>query len=415
MNKKFLIGIVALLLLVFLFEYRMPRHFVWEPTYSHRDPQPFGCMVFDSVLAASMPQGYSVTRQTLWQMQHDSTFMAQRHGIVILLGEHAVGETVMKQLFKMAEAGNTVLVASSTYEFTDTLGIHLRWNSQFSTTLVSTNSVKRGRLKCFADGSFEATQLTAFSQLVDHVFNTYTVEEADSDQMPTKPHTPLVAFQNFDESAYSYVAATFPVGKGELILLTAPRLMTNYGILDDDSRIVIGRLMNRMRHLPVVRTEAYLGGTAQTEESPFYVLLQHPPLRWALYLTVLTILLLMFFTARRRQRVIPVVTPPQNGNLEFVKLIGTLYWQDGDHRGLVAKKLLYTAEEIRRLTGLDIMDPQTGKETEQQLARLTGIAADELHYILNNVREATSGRHVVDEHEMKAHIDSLDNILAKLS
>ena len=237
MNKKFLIGIVALLLLVFLFEYRMPRHFVWEPTYSHRDPQPFGCMVFDSVLAASMPQGYSVTRQTLWQMQHDSTFMAQRHGIVILLGEHAVGETVMKQLFKMAEAGNTVLVASSTYEFTDTLGIHLRWNSQFSTTLVSTNSVKRGRLKCFADGSFEATQLTAFSQLVDHVFNTYTVEEADSDQMPTKPHTPLVAFQNFDESAYSYVAATFPVGKGELILLTAPRLMTNYGILDDDIRI----------------------------------------------------------------------------------------------------------------------------------------------------------------------------------
>jgi hypothetical protein len=61
------------------------------------------------------------------------------------------------------------------------------------------------------------------------------------------------------------------------------------------------------------------------------------------------------------------------------------------------------------------MDPQAGKETEQQLARLTGIAVDELHYILNNVREATTGRHVVDEHEMKTHIDSLDDILTKLS
>ena len=42
MNRKFVIAIFVLLLLVFLFEYRMPRHFVWQPTYSHTDPQPFG-------------------------------------------------------------------------------------------------------------------------------------------------------------------------------------------------------------------------------------------------------------------------------------------------------------------------------------------------------------------------------------
>ena len=431
MNKKFLIGILALLLLVFLFEYRMPRHFVWEPTYSHRDPQPFGCMVFDSVLAASMPQGYTVTRQTLWQMQHDSLFMAQRHGIVLLVGDNYLGETVVKQLFQMAEAGNIVLVATMGYELDDTLGISIYWNDHFTPSLLATNSLKRGRLRCFSEGDYLKTQLTVFSQLVSRTFRTYTVEEADSDQTPTKPHTPLAAYQNFDESAYSYIAATFPVGDGELILLTAPLLMTNYGVLDDEIRVVIGRLMNRMRHLPVVRTEAYVSGTAQTEESPFYVLLQRPPLRWAVYLTMLTLLLLMFFTARRRQRVIPVVTPPKNGNLEFVKLIGTLYRQEGDHRGLVSKKLLYAAEEIRRLTGLDILQSpssqegagevrdaraaQAAKETARQLSRLTGIAADELSYILNNVREATSGRHVVDEHEMKAHIESLNNILGKLT
>ena len=415
MNRKFLVGIVALLLLVFLFEYHMPRHFVWEPTFSHRDPQPFGCMVFDSVLAATMPEGYTVTRQTLWQLQRDSAFMAQRHGIVVLLGENVMGSEVEKQVFSMAEAGNTVLVASGTYEFGDTLGLGFRWVGTFNQALFTANSLERGRLKCLAEGGYpEATQ-TVFKQLMSYVFTTYTVEEADSDQMPTKPHTPLIAYQEPDESDYDYIAAAFPVGRGELILLTSPLLMTNYGMLDDDLRVVIGRLMNRMRHLPVVRTEAYVGGTAQTEHSPFYVLLQRPPLRWAFYLTLITIVLLMVFTARRRQRVIPVVTPPRNGNLEFVRLIGTLYWQRGDHRGLVEKKLTYTADEIRRLTDIDISDVQAEKENAEQLSHLTGIAADDLRYIINNVREATTGRHVVTEQEMKALIDRLNNLLSALN
>lgn len=423
MNRKFLIAIVALLLLVFLFEYRMPRHFRWEPTFAHRDPQPFGCMVFDSVLAASMPQGYTVTRQTLWQMQHDSTFMAARHGIVVLLGDNSLGATVRKQVFKMAAAGNTVLVATSSYEFEDTLGVSIRWGGHFSTKLIATNSLKRGQLWRLPATSRQDTCLTVFTQLVTKMFQTYTVEEADSIHSPTKPHTTLAGFKEYEEDALNYIAATFPVGDGELILLTAPLLMTNYGMLDDDIRVVITHLMSRMRHLPVVRTEAYLSGTAQTEESPFYVLLQRPPLRWALYLTLLTILLLMIFTARRRQRVIPVVTPPRNGNLEFVKLVGTNLWQEGDHRGLVTNKLLYTAEEIRRLTGIDILDgreeqaPRRSRNSEEitHLSRLTGIPADELRVTLDNIVEATSGRHVVDEHEMKALIDRMNALLSSLN
>lgn len=417
MNRKFVIAIFVLLLLVFLFEYRMPRHFVWQPTYSHTDPQPFGCMVLDSVLATSMPEGYKVTRQTFWQMQHDSAFMACRHGIVVLMGDNRMGTAAFRQLFELAEAGNTVLVATESYEFEDTLGISIRYNGTFMSANFVANALKRTRLMWLdtLGGYVPDTTLTVYESLVNRLFQTYAVEEADSDQQPTKPHTPLVGYRDFDEVAYSYVAAAFPVGDGELILLTAPLLMTNYGILDDDIRVVIGRLMNRMRNLPVVRTEAYLRGTAQNEQSPFYVLLQRPPLRWALYLTVLTILLLMAFTARRRQRVIPVVDPPKNGNLEFVKLIGTLYWQEGDHRGLVTKKLAYAAEEIRRLTGIDIQDQQERKEAALQLSHLTGMAADELLFILDNVREATTGHHVVDEHEMKAHIDSLETILEKLS
>ena len=57
-HGKFIIAILLMLAVVLVIEYRMPRHFIWQPTFSYTDAQPFGCMVFDSVMKASMPHGY---------------------------------------------------------------------------------------------------------------------------------------------------------------------------------------------------------------------------------------------------------------------------------------------------------------------------------------------------------------------
>ena len=67
MNRKFWLFLFALLVLMLALEYQMPRRFQWEPTFAHADRQPFGCYVFDSVLATTMPQGYAVCRKSLSQ------------------------------------------------------------------------------------------------------------------------------------------------------------------------------------------------------------------------------------------------------------------------------------------------------------------------------------------------------------
>jgi len=46
----FIICIVSFLVLMFAIECRLPKKFVWTPTFSHYDKQPFGCAVFDSLL-----------------------------------------------------------------------------------------------------------------------------------------------------------------------------------------------------------------------------------------------------------------------------------------------------------------------------------------------------------------------------
>ena len=64
-NHWFIAGIIVFLVLMFAIECRLPKKFVWNPTFSHYDKQPFGCAVFDSLLSSSLPKGYSLTRKKI--------------------------------------------------------------------------------------------------------------------------------------------------------------------------------------------------------------------------------------------------------------------------------------------------------------------------------------------------------------
>jgi hypothetical protein len=186
---------------------------------------------------------------------------------------------------------------------------------------------------------------------------------------------------------------SFKCGKGEFILVSAPLLFTNYMTISGQGSLMQARLMDCLKRHPVIRMECYGSATAMTESSQFYVFLKQPPLRWALYLTVLALLLFCIFTARRRQRVIPVIQKPQNRNLEFVKLIGSLYWQQHDNAGLLAKKLAYATEQIR-----------------QQNVPLA--AEDE--ELLKEIREYAYGNFVIPDKTLKYYINELNRILQSL-
>ncbi len=62
---------------------------------------------------------------------------------------------------------------------------------------------------------------------------------------------------------------------------------------------------------------------------------------------MILLLLFIIFKARRKQRIIPVVTPPENESLRFIEMVGKLYFQRGDNKDLAQKKSLYFQEYIR--------------------------------------------------------------------
>jgi hypothetical protein len=60
-SRIFIVVIIALMAVILLFEMNAPTRFQWDNTsQSYKSKQPFGCYVMDSVLRASLPQGYEV-------------------------------------------------------------------------------------------------------------------------------------------------------------------------------------------------------------------------------------------------------------------------------------------------------------------------------------------------------------------
>lgn len=398
-NHWFILFIVAFLLVIFAVEYHLPKKFVWTPTFSHYDEQPLGCAVFDSLLSSSLPRGYSISKQTCYQLEKDTT---GNKGILVIANNLSMVKADVNAVLKMAERGSKIMLVSDDYpaSLTDTLRFHCVYSYFNPAAFKKYASSVFGKDSIYwvADLVYSRQLYRCYPQFCHSYFRDY-------DSLPVRK----LAEKGMPDGAL--VAMARPWGKGEIILVSTPLLFTNYGVLDENNANFLFRLLSQMGEFPIVRSEGYMQATAQTQQSPFRYLLAHQPLRWALYLTMITILLFMIFTAKRRQRPIPVVRAPANKSLEFAELIGTLYLRKKDHAGLVRKKFAYLAEVLRREIQVDIEEVADGKQSFEEIARKTGMDAEEIAEFIREIRPMLSGGRVIDSKQMKVFIDKMNEII----
>ena len=118
----------------------------------------------------------------------------------------------------------------------------------------------------------------------------------------------------------------------------------------------------------------------------------------------------MSFTAKRRQRIIPVIKPSINRTLEFVNLIGTLYAQHKDYTDLTLKKYIYFVEQLKRNTYIDIEAEELSPDLCNRLSNKTGIEAETLYRLLSELALLKRGE-IVNEKQMKDYINRMNEIL----
>ena len=444
---------LVLFVLFCLLQVNLPKKFVWSPTFSHVDKQPFGCFVFDSVLTQSLPNGYHVTKKTFFQL--DQEHAKEKISVLMVVDQQNLKQLDVKYLCNIARRGGKVMVvASSSFDDgrnTDTVvvdelertfkvriedgtyfslrgilaGLKAHDNDMYDTiywnnreTMYAAQSYRMfynmvgGTL--FVDSVPKVKRLayTLSTAGYDYKYDSlYVGDFTRFDTIVDKKER----IERIDTFAIKKVptAVSVPYGKGEVIFVSSPLLFTNYGMLEGNTSVYIFRLMSYLADLPVYRTEAYVKTDAMlvAEQSPFREFIKRPPLRWALYLALLGVVLFMIFTARRRQRVIPIMSKPANRSLEFIQLIGTLYYQRKDHVDLVRKKFKLFAEELRKTAGVDISDVNTDDREYLLLAEKTGMNSDRLKKVIRQIRLVLHSEGNISVEEMRSLIDAMDTIV----
>lgn len=452
-SRNFLFAMLVLFVLFCLLQVNLPKKFVWSPTFSHVDKQPFGCFVFDSVLTQSLPNGYHVTKKTFFQL--DQEHAKEKISVLMVVDQQNLKQLDVKYLCNIARRGGKVMVvASSSFDDgrnTDTVvvdelertfkvkiedgtyfslrgilsGLKAHDNDMYDTiywnnreTMYAAQSYRMfynmvgGTL--FVDSVPKVKRLAYTLSTAGYDYKHDSLYVGDFTRFDTIVDK-KERIERIDTFAIKKVpaAVSVPYGKGEVIFVSSPLLFTNYGMLEGNTSVYIFRLMSYLADLPVYRTEAYVKTDAMlvAEQSPFREFIKRPPLRWALYLALLGVVLFMIFTARRRQRVIPIMSKPANRSLEFIQLIGTLYYQRKDHVDLVRKKFKLFAEELRKTAGVDISDVNTDDREYLLLAEKTGMNSDRLKKVIRQIRLVLHSEGNISVEEMRSLIDAMDTIV----
>lgn len=452
-SRNFLFAMLVLFVLFCLLQVNLPKKFVWSPTFSHVDKQPLGCFVFDSVLTQSLPNGYHVTKKTFFQL--DQEHAKEKISVLMVVDQQNLKQLDVKYLCNIARRGGKVMVvASSSFDDgrnADTVvvdelertfkvkiedGIYFSLRGILSGLKAHDNDMYdtiywNNRETMYAAQSYRMFyNMVGGTLFVDSVPKVkrlaYTLSTAGYDYKYDSLYVgdftrfdtivdKKERIERIDTFAIKKVptAVSVPYGKGEVIFVSSPLLFTNYGMLEGNTFVYIFRLMSYLADLPVYRTEAYVKTDAMlvAEQSPFREFIKRPPLRWALYLALLGVVLFMIFTARRRQRVIPIMSKPANRSLEFIQLIGTLYYQRKDHGDLVRKKFKLFAEELRKTAGVDISDVNTDDREYLLLAEKTGMNSDRLKKVIRQIRLVLHSEGNISVEEMRSLIDAMDTIV----
>ncbi len=464
-SHKYVLFITVFVLVCFALGQRMPRRFVWEASFSHNDRQPFGCHVFDSIMTESMPRGYAVLRKTFTQINNDKKM--RNSNLLVLCDLMSLNAIDLRSMDSLLRRGSHVMIAvlqsadartdstiaynyglsynGSIYFNVDNIKNFLRgmnayesydtlfWRNPDTTyppmQASSFNSISGGSVivdrRMCETVKFD-TLLWKYSETIvpeeqNQYFRYYVARKKEMRKKnKLKEYNDsaewLGQVLNENITQKTPVAVTRSIGNGKLTVVAMPLAFTNYGVLDRQLLPVVMRLMTQIADCPVIRTTAYTKTTSdyEAELSPMRYVLNKKPLRHAWYLTVFALVLFCVFKARRRQRIIPVVSPPKNHTLEFAKLIGTLYYHRGDNADLLRKKFTFFAERLRTTLQVDILEHKLPPDAARLIARRTSLKEEQVKEDLLRLRLDYFTEGTIDEREMKWAINRMDEILKQI-
>jgi len=364
--KIYIIAASLLLVLYVVIEYNKPKPVNWQATLYYDDKIPFGTYVFyhqlDDIFAGARVTN---TNKSIYNL-----FTSERLSGNYIIVAKSVNFTKVdfNELVKYIEAGHTVFITS------------FEWGGYLSNTL---------EIRTKTESDKEKTSLNFTNNLLKRTKD-YRFDKNISDDY----------FSNFDTARATVISKnaagnstylSFKFGQGKLLICANPLLFTNYSLLTPQGADYAAKALSYLPANQNIYWDEYQNHDIEDEKSPMRVFFNNPSLQWAYYLSLFTLLVFVLFEVKRRQRVIPVIEPLKNSTLDFVKVVGQVYYEKRDNTNIAYKKILYLLSYWREQ--YQLKTNKLDNEFIDALAHKTGLElifarelVDYINYLTNQSR-----------------------------
>lgn len=388
-NRRFIIVLATCLILFAVATVFAPKQPDWTRTYDTRSDEPFGSMAIRHFLPGVFPASGVVDVSGSVLETLDVIGQGESNRIYFFLnnGFNYRGQGIDLRLdafeteavLDFVARGNTVFMATEQLEgpLNDSLG--MAWTSSAPLVAIAPTDEEH-RVSLAAPGLPDAHVVS-----VSRSLTSASIVASDSSEAQI-----LGYVTNEGDSLVNFVG--IPWGSGLFLIHSNPGLFSNYGLAEAGTAPYVFAALSHLPDTDVLVDDYYKAVRGKGARTPMRYVLRTPDLRLAYIVSALGILLFVVSGARRRQRQIPIVTPPANATLSFVNTVGRLHLAQGDHRATADRKLRHWLEFLRDELGL-----RTGNLDDidaHRVAARAGVEKERVDRIVTLARNTAGKRHL---------------------
>lgn len=366
-------------------EYMKPEEIDWSQDYTRDKTIPFATKIlFDEIETLFPGQQLLINEENLYYF--DQRPDSPKNWIFINSGI-GFDELETKLILEKVESGDQVFIAGQVGGFlADTLNLEYGYYYNLFDSTFTKDSIG-------VSINSEALN-TDQSWSHDAGITFYHMTSYDS--------TSTTVLGTWEDGQVNFIRTDF--GEGSFYLNSNPNLFTNYYLRKPD---YARYAFTALSHLPVRITvwDAYDKDGKSVGGTPLNVILNTRYLRQAWLLAVLSLVLFMIFKARRRQRIIPIINPPENSTLEFTRTIGMLYLEQGNHKDILEKKVQFFLDYVKNHMRLDTSS--IDEKFKIDLSYRSGIPRNEIFKLFDLI-ELTEHSKKISDSELKQVTDRID-------
>lgn len=365
--NKYLFILLTTVTAYVLFEYYRPKPLDWNSTYRNDNKIPFGTQALFELLPDVMqPSSIQPVRLPVYNFLTETQLPAQSNYVVVC-HDFRIDKTELSKLLAYVKQGNNVFI--SAYRLPDSLGSVLGFRADEKDPTKADSTLRQN----FTN-----------PQLVKAVGYNFFHDDGRNFLTIRKPQPITVLGRNARKEP---VFIRVQYGKGQFFIHNLPLAFTNYYVLDAKTSDYAFKALSYLPVLPTYWDEYQTRGRFnKDQQSIFRYIRSQPALNWAYYLIIFGLIFYALFAGKRIQRIIPVIEPPKNTSLEFVKTVGRVYFQQQDHENIARKKIQYFLAELRERYSLNttVLD----KEFIETLAHKSGVSREETSELVQLLRNA---------------------------